>query len=1055
MRWLLPIITLTGCATAEPTLDAVSPGAVCAAQPDALTLTGTGLSPTIVGGLGEDPQLYLPAVLLSQGEHTILLEGDDEQLRWVSDGELSVVLSTGLAAGTWDVAVYRADGSSATLPAALDALARPSLSVAEPTSLCHTRTDAPLRLVGGGMASIDGVMPTVTVADLSATVTGTEDCQPTDGPLDVSLCEALTATVDATALPLGWVEVTLLNPDPASCGGVSTTVEVRAAPTLSAVEPELLCSAGGELTITGADLREDTTVSIGGLEASLVRYIDSTTMTVLLPEGLPTGSHDVVITSPGGCGDTLPSAVEVVSTPLAYTTTPAALPEGRSAVVMVFVANVIDEVVEVWLEDEDGASHAVDWTWSAAEPGLVEVVVPDDLAAGIYRVGVALAGSCAGASSALLSIVDQLTVAIASVEPGYTWTFDDTAVEIYAEAPLPAGMTDFEETPTATLIATDGEATALTGLTWRSGGRLTATVPAGLASGSYDLLVENPDGALGMLAGAVTVTTSAPPNITAVRPLSLSTSKDTILTISGQEFRDPEVWLECRDGSTAAATVLSWSYSELAVEVASSRLGQTVCVLEVTNSDGTAARYASVSVTNPASNLFPWSAGPDLNIARRAPAVGAGRVDAVSRYLYALGGDGGAPESALDSIEQALVGVYGDLSDWTLLSATLPGPRTLAGLGVVGRYLYLVGGDDGKGALDEVWRAQILSRRDAPQMLTPTMYLSSDGLTEGRWQYAVSALYDTTDEINPSGESLISERLTLQLPALDGDRYQPRLSWTATSDAVGYRVYRSLSADSDTLGWIADVTDTELTDTALPPDAALPPLEEGELGEWVQLDAMTTPRSAACLTIAADPIPDPQRVYLYMAGGMDDSGAALDSIERLEITVTSERTQTAGSWSLSDVTLSEARYACGASTISADYHTVVDPGEDWVLFVGGVDDRGRAVGTVDAGRVQEDGDLSDWQETDSMSPARAGFGHASASDFLYVFGGQQFRPSAGGVSAGVSSPMPEIDNWNSLGTSLSETRLLPGSAQESSVIFVIGGETDTAGATTSTDWTNY
>ena len=64
--------------------------------------------------------------------------------------------------------------------------------------------------------------------------------------------------------------------------------------------------------------------------------------------------------------------------------------------------------------------------------------------------------------------------------------------------------------------------------------------------------------------------------------------------------------------------------------------------------------------------------------------------------------------------------------------------------------------------------------------------------------------------------------------------------------------------------------------------------------------------------------------------------------------------------------------------------------------------------------------------------------------------------SAGGVSGELTEgDLPDLSNWNSLGTSLSEERFLPGSAQESAVIFVLGGEVTDGSITTSTDWTNY
>jgi hypothetical protein len=111
---------------------------------------------------------------------------------------------------------------------------------------------------------------------------------------------------------------------------------------------------------------------------------------------------------------------------------------------------------------------------------------------------------------------------------------------------------------------------------------------------------------------------------------------------------------------------------------------------------------------------------------------------------------------------------------------------------------------------------------------------------------------------------------------------------------------------------------------------------------------------------------------------------------------------------------------------------------------------------VDAGQVQSGGTIADWQTSRSMSADRAGFAFAHASNFLYAFGGSNDAPSATGTSAELRVGLvPQLRNWNSLGTSLSAARHLPGSAQESAVIIVLGGETPSAGASTSTDWTRY
>jgi hypothetical protein len=155
------------------------------------------------------------------------------------------------------------------------------------------------------------------------------------------------------------------------------------------------------------------------------------------------------------------------------------------------------------------------------------------------------------------------------------------------------------------------------------------------------------------------------------------------------------------------------------------------------------------------------------------------------------------------------------------------------------------------------------------------------------------------------------------------------------------------------------------------------------------------------------------------------------------------------------VELSRARSRCGGYTADSSLHPAVPEGETWVYFAGG-ETTSKTTGVVDAGRVEEGGELVNWQTVDSMSPARSGFGVASASDFLYAFGGTQGEASASGVSGELQGDdLPEVDNWNSLGISMSASRVLPGSAQESAVIFVVGGADESGDALSSTDVTNF
>ena len=551
------------------------------------------------------------------------------------------------------------------------------------------------------------------------------------------------------------------------------------------------------------------------------------------------------------------------------------------------------------------------------------------------------------------------------------------------------------------------------------------------------------------------VTEDRPPEIFTVTPPGLANTVDETITIRGAAFRDPTVSMTCLDGgveTTVSGTVTTSSGTSIEAVVPSNDFNQAVCVVTVTNSDGPTASWAALSIRNPAENLFPWEAGTDMVEARRAPGAAAARTSSVERWVYAAGGDEGDASTARSSIERAPIGVYGDLGEWELLDGELPAPLTLMAATTIGEWVYLIGGDDGTGALASGWRAHVLDPEEVPRFAD--LSVTDGGLGAGTWTWRVAALYAATDVSNPGGESLAGDPIHATFPA-DTAGLGVTLTWDSVDDAVGYRVYRSPAAGDTTLEWVADTVDTSFFDDGLATDPSLTPLPAGALGEWIALPEMASARSSPCASWTADPEPDPVRVHLFVAGGLDESGEPLDSVERLDITIVTAGEHETDTWVDAGVTLTEARSQCGAWTVDSTRHSVVDEGEAWLYFGGGLTDT-RAVGTVDAGRVEVGGVFSEWDEIDSMSPARAGFGVTSASDFLYGFGGQQGAPSTGGVSGELGEePMPDVRNWNSLGVSLTEARYLAGSAQESAVVVQAGGETDSASATRSTDVTRW
>lgn len=1046
-------LLVTGCGGAPaPRVDAVDPALFCDPAVTTVTVRGEGLGPVVVDVLGT-PTLRGPTFRLeplsdlaegsaprAEGPYTF----SPQDVHLVDDGTVELLVGPDVAPGTWTLVITTPGDQEVRHAPAIAVAGPPDVAAVAPASVCHDLARATFVVEGDGFLVVDGVGPSVTVGGEAAIAVTPSGCAPLAGPVAGEVCTMLEVETAPGGLALGEAAVVVTNPEPAACTSTApASVEITQPPEITAVTPDWLCTTGGTLTIEGENFSPDATVDLGEVEVVSVTWLDASHLQVEVGEGA-SGTIDVTVIDGGGCSATFPAALTLVGPPLVYAIDPPAAPSALAFVATARVANVAGTITDAWLVAPDGSAVETPWSWDAATPGEVRVAVPAGLDPGAWTVGVLEEGSCDGRSAGTLLLTDDPTLDVSAVDPAYAWTFDATPVAVRG-----AG---FDTPPQVFFVSDEGEVARGRAVVWEDAASLRAVVPDRLPTGAWDVLVVNPDGAVGWLADGLLVTAAAPPTIDTVTPAHLEKSSDQPVVIRGQDFDDPSVSVTCREGgveTSAAVVVDAWDYGTIDATVPATAFDAAVCTVTVTNADGTSATWSALSITNPSSNLFPWQAGTAMNVARRGPAAAAGRTTSVSRYVYAIGGDDGDAASALSSVEVAPIGVYGDLGDWAVLPRALPAGRTLAGAVTIGRFVYLVGGDDGGGATDEVLRAQVLDPMDVPwfEDVAVDEDDGGQGLAPGTYTWRVSALFDAADPVNPGGESLAADLLVLTLPDI-GSAWLPTLSWSPVPGAAGYRVYRDDA-------WAGDVTDPSFLDHGDATDPALAPLGDGALGEWAAMPSLRTERASPCLAVAADPRPDPETVYVYAAGGFDASGDPIDTVEILDVVIASDDLQTAGDWSYSARSLSVARGQCGGWTVDATLHDVVDEGETWVYFGGGVDER-RATGEVDAGRVAEGGDLELWQEVDSMSPARAGFGVASASGFLYAFGGQNGSPSAGGASTELAAgDLPELGNWNSLGTSMAEARYLAATAQESAVIVILGGQTDDADATRSVDWTNF
>jgi hypothetical protein len=703
----------------------------------------------------------------------------------------------------------------------------------------------------------------------------------------------------------------------------------------------------------------------------------------------------------------------------------------------------------------------------------VQAVIPAGLAAGTYTMSISDETPCIPFLETAVTVVETATVAVDRLRPAFGWTEGYTPVDVLALDPIPAGEIGFAATPRVYLNPTvPGPETVATGLRsvqFQDAATLRAVVPPGLAPGDYDAIIVNPDGSVGLATAAFRVTELEPPTITSVSPSRTQGSIDTVADVLGGPFRDPTVEIRCTqpDGVfvTRAATINTWDATSIDAILPSNGLAEgTVCVVRATNSDGSIGDYSAVSVGSPSGNLFGFSPGPSLLTARRAPAAVAGRATTTSRYLYAIGGDSGSAAGALDTIEQAPLDAFGRIDAWRALPGSLPAPRTFATPVRIGRYIYLVGGNDGTDAVASVLRAAILDPLEVPRYADLGItFADSDGLPAGLYTYRVAALYAVDDPHNPNGESLPGDPIAVRLPTVPGG-VELALSWTPVDRAVGYRIYRSPAADSLAMEHLVDVLDAGTTfvdDNSFVTSTVFEPLRDGALGEWASVgdlpggSAADAAREAACVTASRDP-DTAGRWFIHVAGGRDGAGTVRNTIHMLSVDVDpDDETHGVGAWTTLPQTLSTARWQCGGFVVDDALHSVAPPNETWLYFGGGRTQGGTS-GNTDAGRVTGDGTLASFQQVDGPSPARAGYGFAAASNFLYIFGGQGGAPSTDGREAQIATPLPTLSNWNAMGGRGIETaRVLMGSAQESAVIFIVGGQTDALPASRSTEISSF
>jgi hypothetical protein len=682
-------------------------------------------------------------------------------------------------------------------------------------------------------------------------------------------------------------------------------------------------------------------------------------------------------------------------------------------------------------------------------------------------------------------VTADLTVTIKSIIPPFGFTGTETSVNILRDktAAAPANK-PFIATPRVFLNPSNplpsDIAIQVESVSFLDDATLTAVVPKNEPAHVYDLIIVNPDGSVGLLTDAFTVQSVAPPTIATVAPSSIVNATGQIVKISGKNFSGSTVSLSCVDalGNPLAAPPVTFgadvcdaaqNCTQSATINGSALPVGSICVLRATNTDGSYFDYSAIGVTNFSLNLPGTHVGTSLNVGRRALIASGGNATASARFIYAIGGDGGAAMASMpfNSTEVASVDLFGNMGAWKLQpTSTLGSARSFAASATVGRYIYVAGGSDGASAVATAERAMILNPQEVPSMDIDDLIPAAVGLDPGYWFYRISATFTPGDLDNPGGESLASDEFIVKVPTFVGKKIKVALAWTAPVDSLGaplpgvagYNIYRTPVVNGASGGEVLLATvgtaTLKFTDDGSAAPGMQTPLPLGSTGKWAPMPAMAIARSGAAGASAFDPA-TPGKFYFYALLGLNQANQAQTSYEYLPVTILPNGHQTAaGSWTTGAQASTAGRWQLNAWIADSTVSATIPVTDTYVYLGGGLLANNTPTGVVEAGKVQPGGDLGAISNTPKdFTSTLAGYGVCAANGQLFAFGGAGGAPSGGAKSASLIAPPPTLANnsWNSEGITLIDSRYLMGSSVQSAFIFLVAGQTAASPASKTTE----
>jgi hypothetical protein len=1085
-----------------PVVTAIAPDLVCDAQGDqTMTVTGTGFLQigTALPGVIVGTTTFMPA----------MISGCMPVPAMTSTVQTCTTMTFVLPKGTFPEGDYPVvvqnpppAGCKSLETVNLHVAPPPSIAGVNPLGICDAQGNQQITLDGAGFLQVGTTLPTVTIGTMAFTPAQATGCVTVPGTFTegvVQECTGLVVTVPQGTFMKGTYPVTVQNPPPADCSSTETVnLTVEDPPVVTGTAPATLCQGGGNLTVNGQSFLPGASVSLTATgqtaipsSGTMVNAAGTQIAATFGGGATPGNVYDVVVDNGDGCSDAPPhQKVTIVTGPVAFFADPEVVFNGINTRATIYATTLMQPlpVNAVTIVPAGMTTPVTQLNWNSVpgHPNRVQVIVPQGQAPGVYDLRLNDATGCSTVLPGALTVTATLSVALASVVPPFGWNQEETSVTILRNKTPPMGMTaPFVATPRVFLNPTSplpsDIAIQVASVSFLDAGTLTAVVPKGQPAHAYDLIVVNPDGTVGYLASAFTVQSVAPPTIGAVTPSSIVAATGQAVVVSGKNFSGSTVSATCKDamGNAEAPPPVTFgapvcpgagvNCTQAATLNGSALTVGSICLVRVTNADGSYFDFSAVGVTNSSLNLPGTHAGTNLNVGRRALVSAAGNATSSARFLYAIGGDGGAAMAGtpFSSTEVASVDLFGNLGAWTVQAQSALGtPRAFAASTTVGRYVYVAGGSDGTTALASAERAMILNPSEVPFMDIDDLVPAAAGLDPGYWFYRVSASFAAGDADNPGGESLPSDEFIVKVPAFAGKKIQVVLAWTAPVDALGaplpnvtgYNVYRTAMVDGASGGEVRLATvgagTLKYTDDGSATPGTQAPLPLGSMGQWKVLPAMATARKGAAGASGFDP-GSASTFYVYAMLGLGAANNPLTGYEYLPVTIQPNGHQTVGTWTAGSAGVAQGRWQLGAWVADSTVSSTIPAGTTYVYFGGGVDQNNAAANQVDAGKIAAGGDLGALNATPKdFSSNSAGYGVCAANGQLFAFGGAGATPSSGAKSASLVAPAPALANnsWNAEGLNLVDARYLMGSSVQSAFIFLVGGQTAASAASKTTEF---